>query len=126
LSSPNFASEIIGAVNDAAFRGTRLAAIDVLAHQLVTDHLATRFESSAAWNRPGMSDIAEADAEAIVARANTLMAAVADAFAKSAQPEQTAPCRCRHEESRYGRCVSCGRTWEEQARDRAANAERRG
>lgn len=26
---------------------------------------------------------------------------------------------CRHEESLHGRCVACGRTWEEQARDRA-------
>lgn len=25
---------------------------------------------------------------------------------------------CTHEESRYGRCVSCGRTWDQQARDR--------
>jgi hypothetical protein len=83
LSSPNFASEICDRVADAAIRGTRLAAIDVLAHQLVTDHLATRFESSAAWSRPGMSDIAEADADAIVARANHLMAIVSDAFRKS-------------------------------------------
>lgn len=104
----------------------RFANIEFLARQIVTDHLATRFESSAAWSRPGMSDIAEADAQEIVDRANHLMAIVADAFRKSAQPEQTAPPRCRHEESRYGRCISCGRTWEEQARDRAANAERRG
>lgn len=25
---------------------------------------------------------------------------------------------CTHEESRWGRCVSCGRTWDQQARDR--------
>ncbi|MBF6277004.1 hypothetical protein [Nocardia nova] len=106
---------------------TRVSAdvIETMARQLVTDLLATRFEECAAWSGDGMGDIAQADADAIVARANTLMAAVADAFAKSVQPEQTAPPRCRHEESRYGRCVSCGRTWEEQARDRAANAEGR-
>lgn len=26
---------------------------------------------------------------------------------------------CLHEQSLYGRCVLCGRTWEEQAEDRA-------
>jgi hypothetical protein len=63
----------------------RVATIDMLARHLVTDHLATRFESSAAWRRPGLSDIAEADAEAIVARANHLMAIVSDAFRNSAR-----------------------------------------
>ncbi|MGW5514649.1 hypothetical protein [Nocardia africana] len=67
---------------------TRLSVdgIDTLARQIVTDHLAARFEESAAWTRPGMSDIPQADADAIVARANILMDAVADAFAKSGDP----------------------------------------
>ncbi|NKY47976.1 hypothetical protein [Nocardia cerradoensis] len=61
----------------------RLNMIETLARQIVTDHLAVRFEESAAWTRDGMSDIPQADADAIVARANTFMAAVADAFRKS-------------------------------------------
>ncbi len=57
--------------------------IDAFAHQIVTDHLATRFKSDAAWTKPGYGDIPQADADAIADRANTLMSAVADAFAKS-------------------------------------------
>ena len=94
--------------------------IETLARQLVTDLLATRFEESVSGYRPGMSDLPQDDVDAIVARANTLMAAVAYAFANSA-PAATAKPHCRHEESLYGRCVTCGRTWEEQGRDRAAN-----
>lgn len=103
---------------------TRVDMIDRLAREIVADHLATRFEESAAWSRPGQSDIPQSDADAIAARANVLMDAVADAFANSA-PTVAAKPRCRHEESLYGRCVTCGRTWEEQDRDRAANAEPR-
>ena len=103
-----------------------LDVIEAFARQIVADHLATRFESSIAWMQRGYSDIPQADADAIADRANTLMAAVADAFAKSGRPGKATPRRCRHEESLYGRCVTCGRTWEEQDRDRAANAGPRG
>jgi hypothetical protein len=62
---------------------SRIDVVENLARQIVADHLAARFEESAAWTRPGMNDIPQADADAIVARANTLMAAVAAAFANT-------------------------------------------
>lgn len=31
--------------------------------------------------------------------------------------------RCTHDESLYGRCTACGKTWDEQAEDRAVSSQ---
>ncbi|RJO71423.1 hypothetical protein D5S18_24955 [Nocardia panacis] len=66
----------------------RIDIINRLAHQLVADHLQTRFGESAIPARADQADIA--DTKAIIARANQLMDALTDALAyATAEDDQT-------------------------------------